>query len=452
MIRFTHRSSNRIGDASFSLLETGLKQMFIPVFFLHCLVFLSAISAATERFEVQSVFDLAESDWSEFEAIAEPVHYPRESLLRLLNRMGQRHVESLLRDQSIGDPGRFSSLKQGDTAYFTQNVEVESVQQVDFLPLQNFPTLDRFYISRLKIANQFDVICVSLHIPRGWNVGEFDSPQKSGFLGILLARGKTPVFAASRLEWYPKTLLGNYGMDVALLDPVAPIPPTEITRENHFQLKLTDADCEPFYRLLTTVAKIPGQEIAQNIPAEKISVVELFNRPQFQQGRLVQWAGYARRIERINIDDPEITQRFGMDHYYQIAFFTEDSQGNPLFFCIPEIPAGMPLGEEEGFPVSLSISGFFYKTWAYRKIGDGGQAAESAKKPLTQLAPLLIGAKIHWFQAQEKPGKPSRSLAPLYSSSFVFLTLAFLWILLRRFRSRSQPLRFPLETERQSKP
>ncbi|MCL2306438.1 MAG: hypothetical protein FWC43_13945 [Planctomycetaceae bacterium] len=401
---------------------------------------------AAEPFDVQSVFDLTESEWNEFVSIPEPIHFPREPLhfpreplLRLLNRMGQRHVESLLRDQSVDDPNRVASLKQGEAVHFSQNVEVESVQRIDFTPFRNLPEFDHFYISRVKIANQFDAVCVSLQVPR------FDPPERSGFLGILLAPGKTPVFAASRLEWFPQTLLGNYGMDVALLDAVAPIPPTGITRENRHNFKLTEADQEPFYRLLTTVTKIPGQEIDRNIPPEKFSVVELFNRPQFQQGRLIRLVGYARRIERVNIDDPEITARFGIDHYYQIALFTEDSQGNPLFFCIPKIPAGLPLGEEEGFPVPLSISGFFYKTWAYRKMGSGNPAEEE-KKSLTQLAPLLVGAKIDWFRPQEKPSGPSHSLAPLYSSSLAFFVLVFLWFLLRRFRNRSQSVRFQLKS------
>ena len=402
--------------------------MSITARLLPCFLVLWMTSVvAAQRLEVQAVFDLAESEWSEFESISDPIHFPCESLLRICNRVGQRHVESFLQDQSTSDPDRLDSLKQGDAVHFSQNVQVESVQQID-----------SFYISRMKIADRFDAVCVSLQIPRGWDIAKFDSPQRSGFLGILLVQGKTPVFAASRLEWFPPTLLGNYGMDVALLDTVAPVPPNGITRENKINLSLTDTDSEPFYRLLTTAAKIPAQEINRNAP-EKPPVVELFNRPQSQQGRLVRLAGYARRIERVNIDGPEITDRFGIDHYYQIAFFTEDSQGNPLFFCIPEIPSGLPLGDEEGFAVSLSISGFFYKTWAYRRSGS------TENKSLTQLAPLLIGAKIDWFQPPEKMSGPARSMAPLYSSTFVFFGLALLWILLRRLRKRSQPLRFSLE-------
>jgi len=391
------------------------------------------------QFDVQSVFDLTESEWDEFEMTPDPTLFPRESLLRVLNRLGQRHIESLLRDQSVSDTALLGRLKQGDAAYFShyfsQSVEVESVQRVDFTPLKNLPEFDHFYISRLKIANQFDAICITLQLPR------FEPPAKSGFLGILLAPGPTPVFAASRLEWFPATLLGDYGMDVALLEAVAPVPPTEVTRENRFNLRLTEADQEPFYRLMTTAAKIPGQEIHQNIPPEQFSVVEVFNRPQFHQGRLIRLVGYARRIERVDIDDPEVIARFGIDHYYQIALFTEDSQGNPLFFCIPQIPDGLPLGEKEGFPVTLSICGFFYKTWAYQKIGSENPAS------LTQLAPLFVGAKIDWFQPQERPEGFSWSLSPLYSSSLVFLGLVSLWILLRRFQKQKRPIRFQLKSD-----
>ena len=451
-------------------------------FSLSCVLLSLAIPpVAAEQFEVRSVFDLTESEWNELETITEAAHFPRESLLRVLNRLRQRHVAGLLHEQSTGDPSRLDSLRQGDAVDFSQNAEVESVQRFDFPPFRTLPEFDHFYISRLKIAGHFDAVCISSQVPRGWNITEstgsastgsasteiastenvtalfhrFEPPERSGFHGILLAPGKTPVFAASRLEWFPNTLLGDHGMDVALFDAVAPISPEEWTVQEkptperlqtlRQSLKLTDADREPFYRLLTTVAEISGSEIDRSVPLGKFSVVELFNRPQFLQGELVRLTGYARRIERVNIDDPDILQQFGIDHYYQIALFTDDSQGNPLFFCIREIPSGLPLGEKEGFPVSLSISGVFYKTWAYRKIGDDNQAEERGQRSLTQLAPLLIGAKIDWFRPQEGPGSSVNSFAPLYSSAITFLALAVSWVLLRRFRNRSGPIRFPLQ-------
>ncbi len=423
-----------------------MSKYFFPFFFL-----LLPTAFGAGQFDLSSVFDLTASEWNDFETIADPIHYPREPLLQIINRLTQRHIESLLKERAVSDPTKIDSLEQGSVVDFSRNVAVESVRQVDFTPLKNLPNFTHFYVLQLKIANETDAFCVSPRIPKGWNLDEtdnfhrFDPPERSGFWGILLHCETLPVFVAPRLQWYPHTLLGDHGMDVSLLDAVAPISPEQLAvmppgSEQLQALKFTDADQEPFYRLLTTAARIPREKIDREIPSEKCSVIDLFNRPQMQQGRLVRLVGHARRIERINVDDPEIVSRFGIDHYYQIALFTDDSQGNPLMICIKDIPPGLPTGEERDFVVPLSICGFFYKTWAYRKAG------EEASKSSTQLAPLLIGAKIDWFEPPETLNPPHGSLGPFYVSSAAFLFLAFLWILFRRYRSRRQPVRFQIQS------
>jgi hypothetical protein len=117
----------------------------------------------------------------------------------------------------------------------------------------------------------------------------------------------------------------------------------------------------------------------------------LFNEPKTQLGRLVVLSGTARRVIPIRISDEDLVARLGMDRYYEIYLFTDDSQGNPVVFCVRELPPGMPIGEGPEFGEHLTIAGFFFKTWAYRRAD-----ATSPGRTEWQLAPLLIGREPVW--------------------------------------------------------
>ncbi|MEN6557300.1 MAG: hypothetical protein ABFC54_03875, partial [Thermoguttaceae bacterium] len=123
---------------------------------------------------------------------------------------------------------------------------------------------------------------------------------------------------------------------------------------------------------------------------EQYSVVPLFTDPDSQVGRLMEFSGTARRVERIAVDDPDIRARFGIDHYYQVSLLTDDSQGNPLTFCVREIPKGMPYGARPHYGEWVQAAGFFFKTWIYTT------AAASESKTARQPSPLLIGRELAW--------------------------------------------------------
>ena len=75
-------------------------------------------------------------------------------------------------------------------------------------------------------------------------------------------------------------------------------------------------------------------------------------------------------VEEILVNDPDIVARFGIDHYYQVSLFTDDSYDKhwnpqPLTFCLRELPEGMPYGNLPRYGETVRMAGFFFKTWSY---------------------------------------------------------------------------------------
>ena len=158
-------------------------------------------------------------------------------------------------------------------------------------------------------------------------------------------------------------------------------------------------------------------------------MVPLFNEPATQPGRLVDLFGTARLIEEVHLDprlDADIIARFGFDHYYQVSLFTDDSQGNPLTFCIRELPKGMPFGNLPQYGETVRIAGFFFKTWSYGVPKMTDPALDPGNpKTHQQLSPLLIGRSLTWYPVPQ-PADNMRAnvvIAGLFSCSSSILWL-----------------------------
>ncbi|MHB8902341.1 MAG: hypothetical protein ACYC6Y_26580 [Thermoguttaceae bacterium] len=263
---------------------------------------------------------------------------------------------------------------------------------------------------RMQLDGQAQPIDVfAARVPKGWKIGT-PIEEPSGALAFFLKTSKgsdagpAAFFLADRMAWHPPTFLGRLGMDVGLLDDVVVEPPPRknadgTTPEIDWSTRqLTDRDRECFYQMLQAVGSSQEgqleawarQELEQT-GDDRFSVVPLFNRPQTQQGRLVQFRGAARRILTVRVSDRDVNERFGIRQYYQIYLFTEDSQDNPLVFCLRELPKGLPVGDGPDFAEDVSIAGFFFKTWSYPV-----SAGSPGEKPQRQLAPLLIGKTAVW--------------------------------------------------------
>jgi hypothetical protein len=281
-------------------------------------------------------------------------------------------------------------------------------------------------------------------LPRAWSVGEpIDEP--AGALAFFLKTSKMdsggPVafFLADRLAWYPPTHLGQLGMDVALLDDVLVEAPPKRNADgsapdvNWTARQLTESDHESFYRMLKAVGSAEEGQLSrwaeQELAAEgksSSSIVPLFNQPQTQQGHLVELTGVARRIIPVRVGETEVHDRFGIEQYYQVYLFTDDSQDNPIVFCLRELPEGLPEGDGADFGERLRVPGFFYKTWAYPTF-----AVSPAGERQRQLAPLLIGKSAVWYPAQAPSGlSPTERLV---GTSLLILILGVVWWIVRRF-------------------
>ncbi len=294
-------------------------------------------------------------------------------------------------------------------------------------------------------SEQRPIEVFTARLPKAWKIGE-PIDERSGALAFFLKTSKpgdsgpAAFFLASRMAWYPATYLGRLGMDVGLFDDVIVEPPPKknsdgSTPEIDWKTReLTVSDHECFYQMLKAVGSAEegqierwaGEELAKT-GASSFSVVPLFNRPQTQQGRLVQLRGAARRIIPVRVSEPEVIERFGVDQYYQVYLFTEDSQDNPLVFCLRELPEGLPVGDGPEFGEDVSVAGFFLKTWSY-SISAQGSDGRSQR----QLAPLLIGKSAVWYPA--RPAARLSAVEKAVGTVLLLLVLGVVWWGVRRFR------------------
>ena len=291
------------------------------------------------------------------------------------------------------------------------------------LPAKAAESFDLPHYYRCEIAigpDRAPAVVYCLAVPAAWKVGEpIDQPAAvAGFLVRLSANGDDddgnkvvrPVLIARRIAWFPPNMLGDLQMDAGLFDELDPRP------------AMTAEDRECFYQLLAAVGRAGTRQLLRQAPAE-CPVEPLFNNPHHQHGKLVALTGTARQALPVRVDDADIVARFGIDHYYEIEMFTEDSQGNPLTFCVRELPKGFPEGSNIHEPVR--IVGFFLKKWSYRRRSAGADAAQAGRGPTDrQSAPLIIGPGPIWL---EPPVADHRFATGIFVALFVVLTVV-LWL------------------------
>ena len=386
----------------------------------------------------------------------------KETLLRILYRLRVFPPVELNRwaldaeglDKALQQPdqsrGRIFRLRGRATQVEPIRTAAETAQRYE---------LAQYYRCRVRLDSPPRAADIyTENVPAAWRKdGQVDAPV--GALGVFLKLGQDLdgqallIFAAKRLTWYPDDLLGRLGMDVGLLDSVK--------NEKPFNLDSPD-DREAFYQMLAAVGRAkPGQLLRraeENLPKtpenwrwtnrqgqEQYSVVPLFNEPDSQRGQLVELSGVARRIERVPVGEPDIVARFGIDHYYQVSLFTDDSQGNPLTFCVRELPRGMPYGNLPRYGEAVRIAGFFFKTWSYRvpKTADPALGPD-APKTVQQLSPLLIGRSLTWRRTPPPPA--DNRFSNILIGGLFALVMVIVWFVAWRTRRRERKWLAKMET------
>jgi hypothetical protein len=217
-------------------------------------------------------------------------------------------------------------------------------------------------------------------------------------------------------------LLGDLGVDVGLLDAV---------RQTHGRA-LVASDREPFYQMLAATGRAdPDTVFAQ--ASREFDLGQLLNQPAEMQGRLLAFRARARRVQKIVIDDPDIRQRLGIDHYYQIDLqMPLDDQevrlvtrpgetDGPVFrnfypaHCnVLELPDGLPDGPD--VDQQLLVAGFYFKLWAYRTeyVQTFGQEKRQLGPLFLAVTPRVIEQRREsnplwgWLGGSDLPGNAGR--------------------------------------------
>lgn len=285
-----------------------------------------------------------------------------------------------------------------------------------------------FFTCRLELTDGRRVTLFCQSIPRALQKpGALDSKPKVGLIALFLKKGpkseSVPTsdgkelsqlfMLGSRLAWFPETILGNAGMDCGLFDDLDREElPEDAVRSAAADTRLTLRNRECFYQMMAAVNRMTPvqlqklvEDVQQNAPEEYFerlnfpqpetkdgkkpvrfsSVIPLFNRPVRERGNFFYLKGIARRIVPIRVEDEDVNQRFGINHYYEIFIFPDETPESPVVVLVPELPPDVQPGSDLGYYVELALPCFFFNTWSYQK----GENEEG--KPIRRLSPLLIG-------------------------------------------------------------
>ena len=260
-------------------------------------------------------------------------------------------------------------------------------------------------------------------IPQAWTVGApLDEPAAA--VGLFFKAGPSPggitdmVIVAPRVAWYPDrpepskqvspdhVILAKLGMDRGLWDAIGPVQRKPILAE----------DREAFFQLMAAVSRsTPGQ--LQGPLRRGVDFGPLLQDPVSQQGQFATVEGTVRRIAKVHVNEPELQERFGIQHYYQVDMFvpldrlsirlgeTSASQEGPAFnntypatVCVLKLPAGVQEGDD--LELFLRIEAVFFKLWAYRS-----EYMSSFDDRQLQIGPLLIGL-VPKLVTQPAPSPP----------------------------------------------
>jgi len=410
----------------------------------------------------RDLFDLQGIDQSHFDLLTDGMSWQEgenETLLKIMYRLHRSFQPMDVESWCLGDPrpavlARDPDAYRGEIFRLAGRVVSLEVRRPALEVARRFE-LDEYYRCGFLLGEEkHPVVLFSHTVPEAWKA-EPPTDARAGAFGVFLKLSgddpgrPVPVFVASRVAWYAPTRLGDLGFDCGLFDDLRPREAARGDRAgaegpkpgNLEDYRLTGRNRECFYQMLAAVGRTrPGElraaaaERLERAGKERFSVAPLFNQPGKQHGQLVVLSGTAREVIPVRVSDADVVARFGIDRYYQVFLFTEDSRSargepgrNPLVFCVRELPEGMPRGEGPGFGEHVTVAGFFFNRWAYRNRRSG--EAVTAREEW-QLAPLLIGRDLVWHAPKKPASNPY--LGAIAGGLFV-LVLFGVWLALWRY-------------------
>lgn len=210
----------------------------------------------------------------------------------------------------------------------------------------------------------------------------FERPNKGSLGRALLEDLSFDTAALDQVQDKKPFQTSDTGPFYELLDKLQQTPAPQLVRlaraglEDYVEHRRPDGEA-------TKRQRQEWRELSQALPNGAYSVVGLFGDGKRERGELIVVDTVVRRVVRIDASSDRTASALGIDHYYELEAFSEDSQNLPIIFVMRELPPGFPVGEAVRQPARLA--GFFFKQWAYRtrKRSTSGDAR--------QFAPLLIG-------------------------------------------------------------
>ena len=381
-------------------------------------------SAATRTFNApRDLFDALGVDESYFRSFVDGEAIgpgDREALLRVLLRLPDFPL-SKIEKWARKEVGMQQLLAQPDehrAEIFRLGGRVVRVTAEEPLPevAERFE-ISRYYRCDINLGEQQNAVVYARDVPASWRLDEPVEYQSSvhGFflkLGEPATSGQTPVYAARRIAWHPQTELGQLGMDYGLFDQV----------ENRKPLLASEAEC--FYQMLAAVGRIERLHKPQNDDSGE-SLIPLLTDADKHHGELFYVRGTARRAIKIRINDEDLVERFGFDHYYEVDVFVDVGRvvaiGDkklrtyPFTVCVRRLPDN--LAEGENISQQVVVPAFFMKLWTYR--------SKFLNEHHGQPTPLLIGGEPR-VVAVETIERTSQ--LGLVVGSVVLAAIACLWI------------------------
>ena len=363
---------------------------------------------------MKTILDCDESAWQKLGDETVPPEQNLSVFADLADTLARRVPRSFLKEQVADSfpPQRGNVVQlEGNVMFVTMCTEKIPVYRCKML---------------LDGGTMADIFAAS--VPQAWKHNVPIQERAAAFGVYVKSYRNVPVFAASAIQWFPDTWLGNLGFDVSSFDQVPVCRVVELAQNddetNRRTFKFTESDRDAFYGLLRAVSATPAgwleNEARKHHAEMPMSVTDLFNRPQETRGRSVLLCGTAKRIVPTPVTDSEVQSLFGIDHYYQIYIFTEQSQGNPIVVCVRSLPEGLSAGDAADFSEQITVAAVPYKLWVY-------------ETPTGQhYAPILVGGLPTWHPKQTERHPMPESVTTW--SFAVFFTLVIIWFACRFWR------------------
>jgi hypothetical protein len=411
--------------------------------------------------------------------LSEPFENPRQ-LLRLLD-IGESQLGSFVDGQPLGDDDQEALIR---ILYRVPQIDKDSIHrwqetQVPWQELMEHPSDLRadYYLIRGRISNvqeqtlserlselfKFDhyyrvtltagdtddriVVCVR-EIPRAW-LRTSPVSERVRVSAMFLKVGASSddatefIFAAQRIAWLPDrvdpqmhigeshVLLGDLDMDVGLFE----FP------QKRNRLPIDESERECFYELLAATSDTNLDQMTS--VAEAMDLASLLQAPQRWHGRVVTIRGSVRRITQVLVEEPDIRDRFGIEHYYQLDVLVplgeqrievQNQQGKaggpiyqnsfPFTFCCTRLPESWQefVGKER-MNEPMVTPGFFFKLWSYPSAYVA--AYDTSQR---QLSPMFIAIQP---ESPVAPKSFDRTSGWMIGVGFLG-ALAFLWMVVWR--------------------